>query len=137
MSITKDSNRQPRLVAMVEVGFADIATGVAAAAVELPGGAIVTGGAVTVITAFNSGTSDVLDVGDSVSANRYLNDFNIHAAGRTPLIPTGYVTPNVSDVSVTLTAVGTAATAGSVRLEVANVQRKQRERKRHVTRCVW
>ena len=121
MSITKDSGRQDRLVAMVEIGFADIATGVAAAAVELPGGAIVVGGAVTVITAFNSGTSDVLDVGDSVSANRYLNDGNIHTAGRIPLVPTGYVMPNAGDVSVTLTAVGAAATAGSVRLEVEYV----------------
>ena len=121
MPITKDSNRQPPLVAMVEVSFADIASGVAAAAVELPGGAIVTGGAVTVITPFNSGTSDVLDVGDSASGNRYLNDANIHAAGRTPLVPTGLVMENVGDISVTLTAVGTAATAGSVRLEVEYV----------------
>lgn len=118
MPITKDSNRQDRLVAMVEINFDDIATGVAAPALELPGGAIVVGGAVTVITPFNSATSDVLDVGDSVTANRYLNDANIQVAGRTALVPTGYVSPNVSDVSVTLTAVGAAATAGSVRLEV-------------------
>lgn len=121
MSITKDSNRQAPLVAMVEIGYADIVSDVASAAIELPGGAIVTGGDVTVITPFNSGTSDVLDVGDSVTANRYANDANIHAAGRTALVPTGYVTPNVSDVSVTLTAVGAAATAGKVRLTVEYV----------------
>lgn len=121
MSITKDSGRQNKLFAMVEVALADIASGVAAAAIELPGGAIVTGGAVTVITPFNSGTSDVIDVGDSGSANRYLNDGNIHAAGRIPLVPTGYVTENVSDINVTVTSVGTAATEGSVRLEVEYV----------------
>lgn len=118
MPITKDSNRQPRLVAMVEVNLADIASGVAAAAVQLPGGAIVTGGAVTVITAFNSVTSDVLDVGDSGSANRYLNDANLKVVGRTPLVPTGFVTANVSDVSVTWVGVGGGTTVGKVRLEV-------------------
>lgn len=121
MAITKDSNRQPRLVAMVEVNLADIASGVAAAAVQLPGGAIVTGGAVTVITPFNSVTSDVLDVGDSGSANRYLNDANLKVVGRTLLVPTGFVTANVSDVSVTWVGVGGGTTVGKVRLEVEYV----------------
>jgi hypothetical protein len=121
MSITKNSNRQTPLVAMVEVSLADIASGVAAAAVELPGGAIVVGGDVTVITPFDSGTTDVIDVGDSGTANRYLNDGNIAAAGRIPLVPTGYVTENIGDINVTVTSVGTAATEGTVRLTVEYV----------------
>lgn len=121
MSITKDSGRQNRLVAMVEIDFDDIVTGVAAPAIELPGGAIVVGGAVTVITPFNSVTSDVLAVGDSVSGNRYLAAGNIHVAGRVALIPTGYVMPNVGDLSVTLTAVGGGLSAGKVRIEVEYV----------------
>lgn len=121
MAITKNSGRQDISVAMVEINYSDIVSGTAAAAIELPGNAIVVSGAVTVITPFNSGTSDVLDVGDSVTANRYVNDVDIHAAGRTALVPTGYVTTTSGDINVTLVSVGAAATAGKVRLEVQYV----------------
>lgn len=116
MPITKDSGRQDVLVAMVEIDFADVASGVDAPAINLPGGAIVVGGDVTVITPFNSGTSDVLDVGDADSQNRYLNDANIHAAGRAALVPTGYVTTALGDLTVRWVGVGAAPTAGKVRL---------------------
>ncbi|MGE4338842.1 MAG: hypothetical protein AB7E55_23115 [Pigmentiphaga sp.] len=121
MSITKDSNRQDVLHASVEISYADLVSGAASAAIELPGGAIVITGDVTVITPFNSVTSDVIDVGDSVTANRYLNDGNIHAAGRVALVPTGYVMPNVGDLSVTYVSAGGLPTAGLVRLSVCYV----------------
>lgn len=120
MSITKDSGRQDVLHASVEIGYEDVVSGVAQGAIELPGNAIIITGDVTVIEAFNSATSDVIDVGDADSANRYLNDGNIHAAGRVPLVPTGYKTGNIGDVSVTVTSVGTP-TAGRVRLSVCYV----------------
>src|SRR5574340_224505 len=106
---------------MLTIMAADLASGVDVNALELPGGAVITGGDVTVITPFNSATSDVLDVGDGVSQNRYLNDANIHVAGRTPLVPTGYVMPNIGDMTVRWTGVGTAPTAGEVRLTVEYV----------------
>lgn len=125
MPITKNPNRQDVLVAMVEIDFDDVVSGVDQAAVELPGGAIVVGGDVTVITPFNAGTSDVLDVGDGVSQNRYLNDANIHAAGRAALVPTGYVMPQIGNMTVRWTGVGGAPTAGKVRLSVHYVVEKR------------
>lgn len=121
MSITKKSGRQSPLVAMVDINFSDIANGVAAAAIQLPGNAIVTGGDVTVITPFNSATSDAIAVGDAGSANRYLAAGNIHAAGQAALVPTGYAMPNTGDLTVTWTGVGAAPTAGKVRLRVEYV----------------
>lgn len=92
MTITKDFNRQAPIVAMVEFSIADIAAGVAAPAIDLPPNAIVLSGDVTTLEAWNSTSTDVIDVGDAASANRYLNDGNFRAlAARVPLVPTGYV----------------------------------------------
>lgn len=121
MAITKVAERQTPLVATVDINYTDIVSGVAAAAIDLPPDAVVTGGDVAVVTPFNSGTSDVLDVGDAGSGSRYLNDANIHAAGRTALVPTGYRHPGGA-LTVTLTAAGAAATAGKVRLTVEYIQ---------------
>jgi hypothetical protein len=125
MPITKNPGRQDILVAMVDINFADVASGVDAAAVELPGGAIVVGGDVTVITPFNSASSDVLDVGDAGSQNRLLNDANIHAAGRAALVPTGYVMPQIGNLTVRWVGVGAVPTAGKVRLTVHYVVEKR------------
>lgn len=92
-------------------------TAVAVPAVKLPYGAVVAGGAVIVDTAFNTATSAVLDVGDSTTANRYVNDVNLKAAGITPLVPTGYVSDG-NEINITPVLVGTAATAGAGRLRV-------------------
>lgn len=73
MAITKDSGRQTPLVAVLDVGYADL-TGLDATAVEaidLPSGAVVTNGWVSVTEVFNSTTSDVLDVGDDADVDRY------------------------------------------------------------------
>lgn len=121
MAITKDINRQCVSVAMVDINFGDLTSGADAAAITLPPNAIVVGGAVTVVTAFNSATSDVMDVGDAGSENRYLNDANIHTAGRTALVPTGYIHTG-GDITVRWVGVSTAPSAGKVRLEVQYIQ---------------
>ena len=81
----------------------------------------VTGGAVVVKTAFNSATSDVIDVGDSVSQNRYLNDGNIHATGVVALVPTGYVHAG-GDLTVRWVGVGAVPTTGQLQLRVDYIQ---------------
>lgn len=92
MAITKDFNRQMIKVAMVEIALADVVTGQDLPAIDLPHGAIILGGHIKTEQAWNSTTSDVLDVGDAASQNRYLNDGNIRAAGAlVPLVPTGEV----------------------------------------------
>lgn len=112
------NGRQYSLHGEQTITFANIAdTGVAVQALKLPFGAVVTGGEVVVDTPWNAGTSATLQVGDSTTANRYLGATSIQAAGRTALVPTGYVSDG-SDITVTPTIAGTAPTAGSLRLRV-------------------
>lgn len=119
MPITKNSARQELIVAHVDISYADLVSGTAANALDLPVNAIVVGGDVVVTTAFNSLTSDALVVGDVTTANRYLASTSIAAAGRTALVPTGFtVTSTQPSVRVTWTGVGTAPTAGALRLTV-------------------
>lgn len=118
MAITKDYNRQGVIVAMVDINLADVTTGVDVAAIELPPNAIIVGGDVTTTEAWNSTTSDVLDVGDAVSQNRYLNDGNIRAlAARVALVPTGYVHTG-GDITVRWVSGGGTPTTGKARLTV-------------------
>lgn len=116
MGITKNASRQEPLVAFVDINFSDLISGADAPAIQLPANALVLSGALTVLTPFNSATSDVLDVGDAGSQNRYLNDANIHVAGHVALVPTGYQMAAQGDVTVRWVGVGAAPTAGKVRL---------------------
>lgn len=119
MAINKNSGRQELIVATVDFGFADLVSGVDLSALDLPRNAVVTGGDVVVTTAFNSATSDVLDVGDATVQNRYLNDANLAAVGRTALIATGFVTTATQPaITVRWVGVGAAPTAGACRLTV-------------------
>ena len=120
MAITKNAGRQEVISAYVEFTYASIGTtAVAVAALDLPVGAIVVGGDIVVTTAWNTGTSAVLDVGDATSANRYANDVDLKTAGRTALVPTGFTHTSADNVLKVLPVyVGTAATAGAARLRV-------------------
>ena len=86
---------------------------------NLPFGAQIIGGAVIVDTAFDS-TTNVLDVGDSVVGNRYVNDVNLKATGRTALVPTGYVSDGAA-VWATPVATGSAPTVGAGRIQIQYV----------------
>lgn len=93
-------------------------TATAVLAVALPQNAQVIGGHLVVDTAWNSGTSAVLDIGDSAVANRYGAAIDLTAAARTALTVTGYADSGGLDVAIKPTLVGTAATAGAARLLV-------------------
>jgi hypothetical protein len=121
MTIQKTAGRQEVQIASIVITAAMLVgnSGVDLEALDMPPGAIVLGGDVTVTEAFDSGTSDVLDVGDASSENRYVNDVNIAATGRTALVPTGFtITDGEPAISVRWTGVGAAPTAGSARLTV-------------------
>lgn len=121
MTIKKDFNRQSRLVAMVEFGIADVVAGADEVAMDLPPNAIVVGGDVTTITAWDSTSTDVIDVGDAASQNRYLNDGNFRAAGaRVALVPNGYVHPG-GPITVRWASGGGSPTTGKSRLTVEYV----------------
>ncbi len=53
----------------------------------LPEGAVIVGWLVNVTTAFNDTGTDVLDLGDGTTANRFANDLNVASAGQ---IVTGF-----------------------------------------------
>lgn len=121
MPITKNSGRQELIVAHVDISFADLVNNVAQAALDLPPNAVVVDGALVTTEAWNSTTSDVMDVGDASSGTRYLTDGNIRALGaRVALVPTGFLTtPTQPALTVTWTSGGGTPTTGKVRLEVS------------------
>ncbi len=123
MAISKVVDRQWPLYASVDFTLADLVSGTFESAITLPENAEITGGALVVTTAFDSVTTDALDVGDSGSGGRYLA---VAAAvgslpvGRIALVPAGYRTIGEQPVGVTWTGVG-GTTTGAGRLEVEYV----------------
>ena len=84
--------------------------------INLPPGAVVLAGELSVTTAFD-GTTYALIVGDSASTNRYLSTADRKAAGRTALVPTGYVSLG-EPIRLTVTPTGTTtAGAGTIRIQ--------------------
>ncbi|MBA3015339.1 MAG: hypothetical protein KKD63_11095 [Proteobacteria bacterium] len=122
MTIKKDSGRQDVGCAIVEFTYADLTSGVFAAAVELPIGAIVVGGAVRIDQAFNSGLTDVISVGISTSTGKYGSGFNVHAVGSFPLTGLCQEEDAMVDVGITWTGGGAAPSAGKARLVVMYVK---------------
>lgn len=123
MSITKLAGRQEVIsTSPVTLSFDTLSSdaAVAEAVIDLPANAIVVGGELIVDTAFDSTTSDVLDIGDGVDDDEYTSSqIDLQTAGRTALTLTGYkyTTPDTIDVEWTAGSTGTA-TAGSARLIV-------------------
>ena len=102
--------------------MSDVSQNVATAAIDIPPNSVILSGNLFTSTAWNSTTSDVIDVGDAGSATRYLSDGNIRAANAlVALVPTGYVhTGGALTVTHTGGAAGTATT-GSTRLTVTYI----------------
>jgi hypothetical protein len=104
--------------------FKTIVTGIVADVINLPPNAIVVGGEVVTEIAVTGATAYNVSVGDSASAVRYLGATNKLAAGRTVLVPTGYVGLGEN---IRLTALPTVAdaTAGKISLRVEYVLRNR------------
>ena len=123
MAIQKNPDRQWPLRAKVDFTYADFgASGTAEAAIDLPGGARVIGGQLAITTAFNSATSDSLDVGDGSTANRYASAVNGQATGVTALTvdELDHATGK-GIVYITWTGAGGGTSAGAGFLEVEYV----------------
>lgn len=119
MSITKNSGRQELIVAYVDINMSDLASTVDAVAMNLPVNAVIVGGDIVATTAFDSTSTDVIDVGDSASENRYLNDGSVHTAIRTALVPTGFLTTAANRaITVRWVSGGGSPSVGAFRLTV-------------------
>lgn len=114
----KPAGRQWPLKAKVDFTYEDFGDGAVTATsifemLDLPQNAIITGGLLVVTTAFNSTGAATIAIGDGGSANRYLGDTNLKAAGATALVPTGYVYPNNDTLDADVAIATDAATAGA------------------------
>lgn len=91
-------------------------------AINLPPRATVVGGEVVTETAVTGSTAYNVSVGDSGSATRYLGVTNKLSAGRTALVPTGYVGDG-ENLRVTVSPTVADATAGKVTVRVQYIMR--------------
>jgi len=106
------------LSVVVPFTYADLTTAVAEAAAQLPAYSEVVGGNVTIDTAFDYGTSGVIDVGDAADADRYsATPINLNVAAVTALTLTGFKNTVPTDILTTPALVG-AVTAGAGRLTI-------------------
>jgi hypothetical protein len=127
MSLLTDA-RQKGLSAIIEVSQSELATGVAVVALDLPQGATIVGGYVIIDTAFDSVTSDSIDVGfttpnDTDDPNAYTaSPADGQALGATALTVTGREALAEEQITITNTAVGTEGTAGQARVVIEYVE---------------
>ena len=128
MAITLNAARQTVLSAIVDIDYTQLANaatpGTPEAAVALPAGAIVVGGALSVVTDFDDGAAETytMSVGTAAAQARYLAATSVDADAGTEaaLTPDGVVESVPVSIAVSLIgSVGAAAlTQGAVRLRV-------------------
>lgn len=113
-----NTDRQNKVSGYQEVNFSDLVSGTAVKAFYLPAGAFNISAQVLPVVAFNSATSDVLDVGSQSSPQAYKAGGNI--AATTAFALSGL--PNEVDggdwIYVKWTGTGAAPTEGQFRLAV-------------------
>ena len=120
MAITKATGRQFSVSSKVAftMGTAageDIGVVAVYPAIDVPEGAIVTGGWINVTDA-TTATVD-LDVGDATTPARYVNGVDGAATGLTALVPTGFKYTTADSITVAVT-VADADAAGAAELVV-------------------
>lgn len=128
MEILKNSGRQYPLSADKTIKYTDGLTAAQAAAVQdvfdVPVGTRVTGGEIVVEEVWDSGTSAVVDIGDTVDPDRYTSSpVDLTSLGLTALTLTGYKTTGVGDRTIDgeFTLVGSDATQGQAYIRVEYV----------------
>lgn len=102
--------------------FKSFAAPMVADVIPLPPDAIVVGGEVVTETGAAGSTAYNVSVGDSGSATRYLGATDKTTAGRTALVPTGYVGAG-ENLRITVAPTVADATAGKVTVRVEYIRR--------------
>ena len=127
MPITKNTKSRLVLSKSVVVSLADVATGVAQDAIDLPINSLIVGGTLDVVTAFDSVTSDVVDVvlgSEVITASADVSVIDVS----TQLNGSNTATTAVSTpVTFEWTGVGGSESEGTVRLTVNYVVNSQHE----------
>lgn len=120
MPIQKSSGRQEPQAAVLTIKHSDVtAYGTAEPAIDVPGGAIVIGGDITVVDPWNSATTATLKLGDKADDDRYTAAaVDLKTAGRTALTLTGHKHVGIESLLVLLAQTGAAATKGELRITV-------------------
>ena len=137
MAITLKSSRQEVISAKVDFALADLTSGTAVPAIQLPANARVLSAVLRIVTAFNSGTTDALTVQFSEGTPKtYIvvpAVINTLAAGTvasaegvlsnvvTAASNVGFLNTVSSTLDILWAGVGTAATTGTGMLEVEYV----------------
>lgn len=128
MPIVKTPGRQDTIVAQVAFQFSDLTSGAYDAAVEVPSGAIVTGGYLAITTIFNSATDDKFSIGDkegiatAVKTTYAAQSADITAPGIVAIVPTGKKYASPGTVGVSWTGTGAVPSAGAGRLVVEYIR---------------
>lgn len=120
MNIKYQKAVQKVRAAYVEADYTDLASGTFVGLIELPPGALITGGAAYALIASDAATSEVINIGTSGTGNAYGSIANSKTAGRTALTLPGSTTSGKTVVGLTRTAVG-AQTMGTYGLHVEYV----------------
>ncbi len=123
MPITKNEGRSEVKSATVTFRVTDVAAGADEQAILMPANSTIISGEVVTEQGWNSTSTDVIDVGDAGSQNRYLNDGNFRAAGaRVALVPTGHVYTSPTWVTVRWASGGGTPNTGRSRLEIQYIE---------------
>jgi len=131
MAITLNTGRQEVISAKVSFKLADLTSGTAVPAIQLPANARIVDALLRIETAFNSGTTDAL----VVQSNEGTPKAYITVAAASTSLPAslvskgavgassniGFLNPVQSTVDIKWTGAGTAATTGTGILEVEYV----------------
>jgi hypothetical protein len=120
MAITKKSGRQNDSVAHVTFDFSQVTDDTYMPAIDVPAGAIVTGGYLAITTLFNSATTDQFSIGDqegsaASSKTTYAAlSADVTAAGTSiAIVPNGHKYASPGTVGVVWNGTGAAPTAGN------------------------
>lgn len=122
MAIDKRDVRQWAMADFIRITYDELVAGAQAIA-DLQGGEMITGGAVVVETAWDSGTTATLDIGDSDDPDRYTSAaVDLTTTGRTALTLTGDVMSVATELLATFAETGSEATTGEAVIEFTVVR---------------
>lgn len=116
------TSRSYLLAVSASFSYDDFTSGTGLPFCTLPVGARVLGGYCDITTAWDSGTSDSLEIGDATDPNEYLSALNAQSVAITEFSlsnmfdAAGSITPAITaatdEILIEITSAGTAATAG-------------------------